>query len=207
MSKIEVSLTQFVDYTVKTGDSRLNHVNTIKHQAEYDVAKDYYKQMREAIIEVHKQSGTKADLEKSLRSIADTKKENYAACITGYKKFWGKKAISWFQPPRSAWKHTLQGQKSTAIEIIANPEIGLEIGGVKHIVKLYFKSEPFSKKKAQIALCLLHYALHTECKNGETFSFLDVREGKLFSIDSSTPDLLALVQAEATGFAIMWDAL
>jgi len=45
-------------------------------------------------------------LDDIIPSLVDAKKiGNYQEIIDGYKKFWGKKAIGWFDPPRGSYSH------------------------------------------------------------------------------------------------------
>lgn len=87
-SKIEISLTDFVDFVCKAGSSKLTKVKQIKKREDYSPAQDFYKPLREGIIEVHKNDGEKKDLKRIIDSITDSKKiRNYTEAIEGYKRF------------------------------------------------------------------------------------------------------------------------
>ena len=67
----------------------------------------------------------------------------YPDLVNGYKKFLGKKAFSWFQPPKNFWQHG-------GLAVSVNPELGLELNDQRHVVKLYFKVEKLAKIKMDI---------------------------------------------------------
>lgn len=59
MSKIVLSLTDVVDVVLKSGVSKATKVEQIKKRAPYSPSSDYYKPLREAIIQAHQNGFTK----------------------------------------------------------------------------------------------------------------------------------------------------
>lgn len=51
---INLSLTDFVDISSKVGMSKITNLVKIKNRPPYSPAIDYYKQLRDHIIEIHK---------------------------------------------------------------------------------------------------------------------------------------------------------
>ena len=49
MERIEIGLTQFIDFTLKQGVSRVNFVKQVKDQLDYQPSFDYWKRLREEI--------------------------------------------------------------------------------------------------------------------------------------------------------------
>jgi len=88
-----------------------------------------------------------------------------------------------------------------------NPELGLEIKGVKHIIKLYFKKEPLSKNRADIAVAAMELELRKKCSPDDVIAILDVRREKLIKSQAVTPNINALVNAEIGYVESMWAAL
>src|SRR5690606_26721719 len=103
--KIEISLTDFIDYVNKTGTSKLTKVRQLKdREKNYHPAKDFYKALREGIVENHQKGGGKKDLDKIIQTLKDERKtKNYIEAIAGYKKFWGRKPINYFEPASRHW--------------------------------------------------------------------------------------------------------
>src|SRR5690349_6687757 len=133
---MQIPLTSFIDFVLKSGSPKKTCADKIKFQLDepYEPAKDYYKRFRDAVQELHLEDLDKKELKKLIGSLPDKKIENYEVMINGYKKFLGTKEVQWFTPPRKTWKYG-------TLEIPINPEVGLEWGGTKYIIKLYLKAE------------------------------------------------------------------
>lgn len=193
---IEISLTQFVDFVSKAGTPKLTVVKNVKKQHEdgYDVQTDFYKSIREGIVDLHRNDHSKSHLDAVTKEITDKKKQTaYPPIVKGYKKFLGKKDISWFDPPRSKWTH---GE----LAVVVNPELGLEIKGERHVVKLYFKKEKLAKLRMDTITHLMCDALSSGGKP-VAYAILDVRNAKLIPAGKTEPGLTALLQGEASSFA------
>lgn len=197
-----VSLTHFVDFVSKAGTPKLTIVKNVKEQLarQYDPAADFYKAAREGIVEMHKTAQPKSALDVLMSSISDKKKQSaYPPIIQGYKKFLGKKKVSWFDPPRDEWTHG-------GLAVSVNPELGLTINGTLHTIKLYFKGDKLAKLRIDIATQLMELVLR-KTKTPTVFGVLDVRNAKLFTSSGIDPGLIALLQGEASSFAQMYAAV
>jgi hypothetical protein len=197
----EISLTDFVDFVAKNGTPRLNHVRTLKHRQAYDPAQDFWRAMRDGIIEYHRTSQTsKSWLDGITAGLADRKKQkNYPNAISSYKKFLGRKTITWFQTRPQRWSHG-------GIDIRINPELGLEINGTRHHLKLYFKATPLRKDKADMIILLMKEALNG-VHFGDNLAILDIQTRKLFCNAQPDKSLLPLLQGEATALASIWNSI
>jgi hypothetical protein len=199
--KIELSLTDFVDFVCKSGSTKLTKVKQIKNREDYSPATDFYKALREGIQGIHRKNGKKKELKAILDSVSDPKKiKNYAESIEGYKKFWGRKEPVWFEPPM---KHWIVGE----LDVRINPELALEFDGKKFLIKLYFKSDKLSKEKITQVLTLMESELRSEVDADVNMAILDVKNGKLFIKEDRDLTLLPLLKGEAMSFEIMWDGL
>lgn len=197
----EISLTDFVDFVAKTGTPRLNHVRALKRRGGYDPATDFWRALRDGIIQYHRGGQTsKTWLDGITAGLTDRKKQtNYPDAIAGYKTFLGRKTINWFQPRRETWSHG-------GLDIRVNPELGLEINGSRHHLKLYFKGTALRKDKADMILLLMQEAL-SGVRPGDKLAILDLQTHKLFSDTQPDQSLLPLLQGEATALASIWDAI
>lgn len=203
--KIEISLTDFIDFVNKMGSPKLNHVKNIKERPEYEPYMDFYKVIREAIIQLHKKKHKKEFLDTVLKDLTDPKKKNcYPEIVNGYKKFLGRRKFEWITPPRKDWK-------VRNINITVNPEIGLEEkkkNGTSnfYIVKLYFKDEALKKAQADQILTLMEMQLRSKVKYPEVkFAILDVRRNRFHAKKDHELKELPLLQGEARSFATIWD--
>lgn len=200
-SKMEISLTDFVDFVCKAGSAKLTKVKQIKNREEYSPATDFYKALREGIIKNHQNDADKSELKKIIKSIVDPKKvKNYTEAINGYIKFWGRKDIKWFEPP---FKHWIVGD----LDVRINPELGLEYDGHFYIVKLFLKGDKLSKDKIDQILVLMESQLRGTLDKSIKMSILDVKNSKLFIKDNDDITLLPLLNGEAKSFEIIWNGI
>lgn len=198
----QISLTDFVDFVASSGSPKQTKVRTVKNRGDYSPAFDFWKRFREGVAEYHQSGSTqKSDLDIIASSQTDQKKITaYPAPVVAYKKFLGRKTINWFAPVSNLWA-------SGGTEVRVNPELGLDINGTKHLVKLYMKAEPLSKRKVEVILALMHDALSATAPAGACFAVLDVPRGVLYSSNTPNPGVIPLLHGEAISFAVIWNSL
>jgi len=203
-STIEISLTDFVDFVSKSGTSKLTKVKQVKNRGDYSPATDFYKALREGIIDVHSKNLGKAELDKILGRITDPKKiKSYTDCVDAYKKHWGKKTLGWFEPP---FKHWQEG----SLRVRINPELGIDTGSELIVIKLYFKAEKLSKAKVDQVLTLMEKELRSEVGGEESdvlFGLLDIQASKLYLNKGRSINLLPLLVGEARSFETIYKAV
>jgi hypothetical protein len=193
MAKVKkVSLTTFVDFVSKSGTPKITVVRQFKNGDPYHPAFDFYKGVRDAIIDVHEHGKPKKALDAVLVGLNAKKVQQYTAVIRGHRKFFGKRTMKWFDPPTGVWS-------GGGVEVQVNPELGLEINGVPHLVKLYFKPEPLPKKNVPIIVRLMEKGLIVT--SPVTLSVLDVRRGLLHAPGAAVPGLDGFLLGEALNFA------
>jgi hypothetical protein len=130
----KITLTDFVDIVSLSGTQKANKVKEIKRRGDYDHKLDFWRPLREELVQVHSRNHPKKSLPAFPATMVDKKKQaNYSAVITGYTKWWGNKSLVWFPPPSTVY--TAHG-----VDVSVKPELGLEINGTRHIVKLYLKA-------------------------------------------------------------------
>lgn len=189
-----VSLTTFVDFVSRVGLPRITVVKDFK-DGQYQPAFDFYKAVREAIVDLHETGKSKKVLDAVLTGLRDPKKvAAYTSVIQGHRKFIGKKAMTWFDPPKAKWS-------GGGIEITINPELGLDIGGKLHVIKLYFKEETLPKKNVPIITRLMEKAIPTGNGAAPAYGVLDVRRGRLHTPNTFPPGIDGFLVGEAGTFA------
>jgi hypothetical protein len=194
----DISLTDFVEFVNKIGSPRLTKVKEIKTRPEYSPAVDFWKPLREAIRDFHK---ARKPLDPVLDGIEHTKKAaRYPAALAAYKKFLRRKQLEWFEPPLGIWTY---GE----LQVRVNPELGLRLGGIDHVVKLYFKDEPLPRRRLVVVFQLMKIALEGKVKAEATLAVLDISNSKLLLPDPNAPDVTALLIGEAAAFVAMWNAI
>ena len=195
-----ISLTPLVDFVCKAGTPKLTVVRNAKEQlqAGYDPVTDFYKAVRDRIVEMHKLAQPKTMLDTLLTGLADKKKQTaYPPIVDGYKKYLGKKVVTWFDPPRDEWTHG-------DLKVNINPELGLTIDGKRYAIKLYFKSDKLAKMRVAIVTQLMEMVLADD-STPMIFGVLDVRNAKFFSSCGVDPGLTALLMGEAASFAQIYE--
>jgi hypothetical protein len=199
---IDMTLTRFVDFALKTGAPRYTSLRETKRQIAkgYSPASDYYKQIREAIVAHHKDGAPISQFDAVAQNVdVPSKKENYAAIAAGYKSFLGRREMAWFPPPQGVWV-------SSGLRVSLNPELGLVIKDVSHVVKLYFKQQEPRKLEVKAILALMDAELQ-DAASRFRMGLLDVRRGKLITDVPTDPGLIALMQGEAAAIAAIWPSL
>jgi hypothetical protein len=165
----KITLTDFVDIVSKSGTPKATKVAQVKNRAAYDPRQDFYRAARERIVETHQKGQDKAFLRRVLVGLTDPKKiTSYPEIIKGYTRWWGRKSLSWFTPPSDLF--AVHG-----VDVSVNPELGLEINGDRHIIKLYFKDDALTKTKSDIVTHLMETCLRPRIKGVATTSTSGVR--------------------------------
>jgi hypothetical protein len=191
-----VSLTYFVDFVMKSGTPKLSVARDFKERDKYEPFTDFYKNMRGALVEAHKDATPKKALDRFLASVQDEKRRKvYPAIVKGHKRFLGRKSVRWFQPPTTAWR-------IGSLDLSVNPEVGLIIDDVPHIIKLYFKEGRLVANRVASIVHLMTVAL-TPIVPGSVCGLLDVRRSKLHVLRAPKPGLNALLEGEAAAFFAM----
>ena len=195
---MKLSLTEFSDVVAHSSTSKATVLKKIKANDTYSPATDFYKPFREHVVELHKAGKGRADLKSLLSTLTDTKKSaNYPAMLHGYSQWWGRQTLVWFPPPKAV-------ASQYGVDVTVTPELGLLIGGVRHVIKLYTRSEKLTRGSAEVIVRLME--AHLTLKTGDRVAVLDVKRGRLFSGPLKTPTavLNGLVDAELAYISKLW---
>lgn len=199
---IHISLTDFVDFVSTSGTTRLSKVRTLVERGDYHPCQDYYKSMREIIVEMHRAARSGEDLDSLVNTIKNpSKAEHYGQVARSYQKRMIKRDFrraTWFDPPAGEWMH-----RCLAIKV--NPELGLNIDGKRHVVKLYFKVEELAPRQAHVINRMMAKGLQID--EATHYAVLDTRRGKLHRGVGRSKNLDALLQGEAEAFITMYESL
>lgn len=196
-----MSLTDLVDVVSKAGTPKATKVAEIKNRKPYRPATDFYKPFRDGLVEIHKDGKDKEALLDLQNYLTDPKKiTNYPEAIDGYRKWWGKKSLVWFEPPRNVYGHA-------GIDVAINPELGLIIDGTRYVIKLYLKADPLTKLRIDLITVLMEVALRPKCQEDDRLALLDVRHSKLFTVNAQIKPTKAVVDAELAYVAALWPSV
>lgn len=186
---VQLSLTDFVDIVAASGTPKATKVRRVVDRPEYSPAFDFYKKLRDQIVSAHQHDRPKSALDSALSGLTDRKKQTaYPELVDAYKKWWGRKSLGWFAP------QTLPFSRGP-ISVSVNPELGLDVNGERHLVKLYFKKDPLAKNKVDVITHLMAVVLSSRFP-GVTMSVLDVRSSRLISPTVPIDGLDAMINGE-----------
>lgn len=202
---IGVSLTQFIDFTLKgSGTAKANHVRKVKYDSEYSPATDYWKQLRDSLKHVHQNNLPVENLLGLLDEVNEKKKENYKKSINQYISFAKNKQINYFDTGSSYWSF------NNELTVRSSPEIGLEIDGTPYLLKVYYKG---SKNKVDVhkvksALTLMDCSKRDFVPpNGAITSLLNLNNKKLYESNGANKSLLLALEGDAAQFVYLWNNL
>lgn len=199
----EISFTTFVDFASKSGPARYTHVRNARRDYDggYEVFKDFYRPLRDAIVELHRSGSSPDVLSNALSRLSDAKKRtNYPKAIDGHARWMRRMTPTWLACP------TTRRWAAEGLSVRVNPELGLLIGGAPHLVKLHFKAEKLTKRQMDAILRMVEVTFADDPK-GWTPSVLDVRRGKLITPTVDVPGIDAVLRSEAATFASLWRSL
>ena len=199
--KIEISLTEFLNFVNKSGSAKATVVRSVKRgrEEDYESFKDYLLPFRNKLREAHKEKKPKDFLNELIGEVNPEKRSNYSAAVLGYLKYWGRKKIEWVDPSRKVWS-------VGDLRISLNPELGLIIKDQIYIIKLFLKTnETLDKKHADLILNLMEKELRPKVGGKEPiFAVLDVKRAKLFQNRTKDISLYPLLKGEARSFESQW---
>jgi hypothetical protein len=196
----KISLTDFIDVVSKSGESKATKVASIKNRGVYSPAVDFYKRLRDGIVELLSSDGPKTSLDDIVTSVHPKRKGHYQEAILGLKKWWGRKELKWFEPCRGEFGEGF-------VRVSVNPELGVLINDVPHYVKLYFKSDKLPKNYASIASYMMGDCLSGMAPDGTAMAVLDVKHSNLIIGDGGNERIGAALKGELAYIEALWRAI
>lgn len=193
-----ISLSYFVDFVLTSGTGRLTSVKQLK-QGKDERFSDFYRPVREAIVDMHEKGLSAAVLDDLLMSLVDPREKRiFPKVVSGYKKFLRQGRVTWFEPP-------MRDYPLGPLSVRVNPEIGLLVDGRPHAIKLYFRGDPLSAQRVMVVNQLLANSLSATWP-GTVFSVLDVRRAKLYPHRPKS-EVGLLLRAEAASLSSLYAAI
>lgn len=193
-----ISLSYFVDFVLTSGTGKLTSVKQLK-QGKDERFTDFYRPVREAIVDMHEKGLDTGVLDDLLTSLVDPREKRiFPKVVSGYRKFLRQAKVTWFEPP-------MRDFPLGPISVRVNPEVGLLIDGRPHAIKLYFRGDPLSPQRVMVVNQLLSNALGSTWP-GTVFSVLDVRRAKLYPYRPKT-EVVHLLRAEAASLSTLFAAI
>jgi hypothetical protein len=192
----DISITDFTDFILRTGLPKISKVAEIFRRGDYQPSHDFWKLLREHICEYH-EGAHGGRLTFDLTGAHEKKRARYQEAIEGYERYLKANAPEWFKPHRAEWRF-----EDLVVRI--NPEVGFVLGGRSLLVKLYFKHEPLTKHRVQVALSLMSAGQKSK---KHRVAILDVVRSRLYVELAQNPQIEALLKGEAATFLAIWNSL
>ncbi|MUK87433.1 hypothetical protein GMD78_03335 [Ornithinibacillus sp. L9] len=200
---IKVSLTDFVDFSIRNGASRMTKIKEIRGRDVYHPSRDYWKDLRDGLVSFHEKNLDKKYLNRIIERAPESKKTNYKTVIDNYNSFLGRRKIEWFTPQSKDWHFQ-------DVIIRVNPELGLFINDVPHIIKIYFKEDPskpitsLDKRKLESIFFLMETSLNGY-HPGINYSVFNAKRGKLVTKNRSVESIKEILESDALAFKHLWE--
>lgn len=200
----QLSLSDFLDFVSKAGPSKLTKVRRLKRRPPYRPTFDYYRPLREAIINSLRSGADRRkldqDLNTALLAIEDDRVQSELSVVADAYRAWvGRKHLRWFTPPRAIWT-------SGDVSISVNPDIAFTLDGQPYVIKLWFRDIPLEKRSLDVVFRLMREALGDLSPEDTTFGVLDVRRGRLFTPTVDVPSASAQLQSEVAYLSAAWSS-
>lgn len=198
---MQITFAQFLSYLLCTDVARLDCAHSLVRA---EPPMDTHKDIRTALVDIHRRGLDPMDASSYGSQDGPPETIPSPTIIAGHQAFLRSAGeVSWFEPP---YRPIEVGPLTVGVD----PEMGLTVNGVPHVIKLYLSRDPLVMGRRAMTLALMGAAF-SRTWPGVTFGVLDVRRGKLHTHPDkgSTlhPKLLALMTAEAYGLHELWTEL
>lgn len=197
----KISMSSLADIASNSGLKRQSKVRALKRRGPYSPGIDFYKSLREGLVDVHRGGITKAQLGQLAESQSDPRRSGpYRSAVAAYLKWWGQKDIALLDPPRDTYsKH--------GVDVSVNPEMALSINGTTYLVKLHLNRDPLDTFKVNVITSLMELVLRAKCTDGEVMAVLDVNRAKLHPLGTHAEKYRLLIDGELAYIAGIWESL
>lgn len=201
LAKIRVPFYDFIDYALKNGKAKDTVIRRIKSQDEYHPGKDFYLHLRREIVRKHKAGEpiSSIDLEELTKGLKDHRRiKAYPPLVDAYAGWLYGKELSWFNAPKGLWRFG-------GLEVPVNPNFGLVIDGVPHLIRLHFsKGKKMDERYGELMANLMRYTI-SDAPEGCRMAVLDVRRATLYEETSMSPPVVHMLEREAQNWLAGWE--
>jgi hypothetical protein len=189
---MRIGLNNFLRFIAATGLSKVNQV--LEAVQDYRDWKDYYKDFREEAVLAMSTRNLKR-LKRVVDEIEDdVKAHHYEICFDAFQKWLAKTDFTIISHPAPvSWD-------AGEIRISVNPELIIDIDGVRYIVKLYLAKERLSQPARRAYAWLVNQTHGTGAKP----AILEVRKGRLNACPDPNKKVGQWIKGEVAAFVALW---
>lgn len=197
-----LSMTRLVKIVHKSGFPKITEIRKAKDdQAKYDPKSDYWKKLRDRVVDAHEKGLGPAHVQALLATpVNEKKEENYRKFVSNYVSWWGDRELPW-------WGKVGGTFTSNGFDVRVNPELGLTIDGENYAVKLYLaknKEDKLTTSRLGILGLLMHRILGPQTDGSVKMGVLDVGSSKLHTLGPGDHRAATLLEAEMACIAAAW---
>ncbi|MBN1461645.1 MAG: hypothetical protein JXA57_19105 [Armatimonadetes bacterium] len=165
---------------------------------EYPVQGDYYKQVREGMVRVHKRGESIDKLADIINKVHHDKQPHVARVVKAYIQWCEGHVLEFFPARKGYWQ-------AHGVDVRVNPELGLVIDGVPHLIKVNFTKSPVPVAEAKIMAHLMHRALAPQVPENCVMAVLDLATDTLYGSTKPSPELDAVLDEHAAEVWELWE--
>ena len=193
---MEISLNEFTRFAVANSNNKVQTLTHIKssQNSVYAPEKDYYKYLREGVINYEDGSLSLADFQVLNIGLSDSRKTTgYQAPLNGYTTWRGQFSGQGLSVVKKRWSNG-------SLVVKVNPTICIEDGGLKNHIIVNFKKEPFSQDRVNVMTTVMNEVYNN---NSDRSYILNVRDQNLLTVTPSATHSLRVVM-EAAALQAIW---
>jgi hypothetical protein len=193
-------MTSFAGFVVADAPGKLAKVRDVKrsYESDYHPSGDFWSRLRDGVERIHRNGGSKKELEAIWRQAKDNRPALYRSACEGYAKFWGRRRIKFVGTPKPAlWSHS-------RLKVRVNPEWVLDIDGQRTLVKVHTSKDLVLNQRLVNPLIWMIEDTHPGDRQA---IILDVHRGKAWQRRNDRIDFDAVLRMEASAFIAGWDIL
>lgn len=165
---------------------------------EYPLQGDYYKQVRESMVRLHKRGEPIETLSEVIAKVHPNRRPHVTRVVKAYIAWCKGKGLSHFTARKGYWNE--QG-----VEVRVNPELGLVIDGRPHLIKVNFTKFPVPQSEAKIMMHLMHRVLAPQAPEGCVMAVLDLATGKMHRSPRPSATLDLFLERHAAEVRRTWE--
>lgn len=198
----KIRMQDFAHLTRVPEKSRRPIVNKAWRQSlqEYPVQGDYYKQVREGMVRVHKRGESLDALADVVSRVHHDKQPHVARVVKAYIQWCEGHVLEFFPARKGYWQ-------AHGVDVRVNPELGLVIDGIPHLIKVNFTKSPVPVAEARIMTHLMHRVLAAQVPANCVMAVLDLATGTLYGSTRPSPALDAVLEEHVAQVRVLWEQL
>lgn len=176
----ELRFKEFAIIAAANDDKKNKLIVKERDKGAYQPGQDFYKPLREAIVRSFKMQLGVSHVHQFATTYSgdETRKKHYIAVEKTLVEIADKLYVGeWFKPQRGDYLNA-------GVSIIVNPELGLTLGGIQTLVKLYFGQNELEDVRANYMTCLMRY-----CFPEYNCCVLDIRRKRFHFFDDRKMDV------------------